>query len=132
MDIVKKSLISIICGVVALAAIGVAFTMLPGRASELQTKLDARKQTYDTLHSLLTKPRQIVVTIVVAVVETLLRLGREIHAPYYALFIVFPVTNMLEITWDALHPKPAKPVAVPPVVSSPIQTGIAAAERPAS
>ena len=77
----------------------------------------------------LTKPRQIVVTIVVAIVETLLRLGREIHAPYYALFIVFPVTNMLEIVWDAIHPKPAKAMPVPPVVAPALETGIIAADQ---
>lgn len=48
-----------------------------------------------------TRPRQIAVALVVAVTETLLRLNREIHAPYYALFIVAPITNLLEIAWDA-------------------------------
>jgi hypothetical protein len=43
--------------------------------------------------------------VVVAVVETILRLRREIHAPYYALFIVFPIANLLEIWWEARHPK---------------------------
>jgi Na+-transporting NADH:ubiquinone oxidoreductase subunit NqrB len=52
--------------------------------------------------------RQIVVTIIVAIVESLFRLGREVHAPYYALFCVFPVTNLIEIYWDRWHkPKPA-------------------------
>jgi Na+-transporting NADH:ubiquinone oxidoreductase subunit NqrB len=45
--------------------------------------------------------RQIAVTLAVAVVETILRLFREIHAPYYALFIVFPIANLIEIWWDA-------------------------------
>ncbi|MSQ93224.1 MAG: hypothetical protein EXR98_01565 [Gemmataceae bacterium] len=47
-----------------------------------------------------TWPRQIVVTIAVAIVETILRLCRETHAPYYALFIVFPMANLLEIWWE--------------------------------
>jgi len=47
-----------------------------------------------------TRTRQCLVAVLVAVVETLLRLGREIHAPYYALFIVAPVTNLAEIWWD--------------------------------
>jgi Na+-transporting NADH:ubiquinone oxidoreductase subunit NqrB len=47
-----------------------------------------------------TKLRQILVTVIVAIVETLFRLGREIHAPYYALFVVFPITNLFEIYWD--------------------------------
>ena len=58
-----------------------------------------------------TMGRQIAVTILVAVVETLFRIGHAIHAPYYALFVVFPVTNLLEIIWDARHPKPAKAAA---------------------
>lgn len=47
-----------------------------------------------------TKFRQCAVAVLVAVIETILRLAREIHAPYYALFIVAPVTNLLEIWWD--------------------------------
>lgn len=63
-----------------------------------------------------TKTRQCAVAVLVAVVETLLRLyggnivpQSDIHAPYYALFIVAPVTNFLEICWDARFGK--KPVA---------------------
>lgn len=47
--------------------------------------------------------RQIAVTIIVAMVETGLRLvgGMSgIHAPYYALFIVFPIANLIEIWWE--------------------------------
>ncbi len=51
-----------------------------------------------------TKGRQCAVAVFVAVVETVLRLFREIHAPYYALFIAAPVTNLLEIWWDSRHP----------------------------
>jgi Na+-transporting NADH:ubiquinone oxidoreductase subunit NqrB len=79
-----------------------------------------------------TKGRQIAVTILVAIVETLFRIGRELHAPYYALFVVFPVTNLAEIIWEAMHPKPAKAVAVSPAAGPAINTGIVAAERPAS
>jgi enediyne biosynthesis protein E5 len=56
--------------------------------------------------------RQCAVAILVAVVEALLRLNREIHAPYYALFIVAPITNLMEIAWDALHPQKPKPTVV--------------------
>jgi hypothetical protein len=28
-----------------------------------------------------------------------------IHAPYFALFMVAPVTNLIEIWWDARHPR---------------------------
>jgi len=45
--------------------------------------------------------RQCAVAVLVAVVENVLRLTREIHAPYYALFIVAPVTNLMEIWWDS-------------------------------
>lgn len=48
-----------------------------------------------------TRGRQCAVAVLVAAVETCLRLFREIHAPYYALFIVAPVTNLAEIWWDA-------------------------------
>jgi hypothetical protein len=59
MDIVKKNIVSIICGVVALAAVAVAFTMLTSKQEELQKQLDGRKQVYDQLNGLLTKPRQL-------------------------------------------------------------------------
>jgi Na+-transporting NADH:ubiquinone oxidoreductase subunit NqrB len=65
-----------------------------------------------------TWPRQIAVTLAVAIVETLLRLRGETHAPYYALFIVFPVANLLEIWWDsrkAQRPGPPKLSESPPV-----------------
>jgi enediyne biosynthesis protein E5 len=59
-----------------------------------------------------TKPRQIAVTIVVAVVETVFRLFENTHAPYYALFVVFPISNLIEIFWDRRHgPSAATAVA---------------------
>jgi Na+-transporting NADH:ubiquinone oxidoreductase subunit NqrB len=45
--------------------------------------------------------RQCAVALLVAVVETILRLNEIIYAPYYALFIVSPPTNLLEIWWTA-------------------------------
>jgi Na+-translocating ferredoxin:NAD+ oxidoreductase RnfD subunit len=87
----------------------------------------------------LTWRRQCVVAVLVAVVETLLRLyGPEIavglaaaadwilspfggggvdplrmhldvHAPYYALFVVAPVTNLIEIWWDSRRTRKAAP-----------------------
>jgi enediyne biosynthesis protein E5 len=57
--------------------------------------------------------RQCAVAFLVAVVETILRLNEIIYAPYYALFIVSPATNLLEICWTARRvPKsdPACPV----------------------
>jgi Na+-translocating ferredoxin:NAD+ oxidoreductase RnfD subunit len=50
-----------------------------------------------------TKMRQCVVAVLVAVVETLFRLDEVIYAPFYALFIVGPVTNLIEILWDGRH-----------------------------
>jgi enediyne biosynthesis protein E5 len=48
-----------------------------------------------------TKGRQCAVAVLVAVVETLFRLAGQIHAPYYALFIVAPATNLAEIWWES-------------------------------
>jgi hypothetical protein len=59
MDIIKKNIISVICGVVALAAIVVAFFVVPSRAGELQSKLAARKTVRDEMASLLSKPRDL-------------------------------------------------------------------------
>jgi Na+-translocating ferredoxin:NAD+ oxidoreductase RnfD subunit len=57
--------------------------------------------------------RQCVVAVVVAVVETLLRFVDwhkvDTHAPYYALFVVAPVTNFLEIWWDSRTARKAVP-----------------------
>ena len=40
---------------------------------------------------------QAFVAFLVALVETVLRLGENVHAPYYALFTVGPVTNLVDI-----------------------------------
>jgi hypothetical protein len=56
--------------------------------------------------------RQCVVAVLVAVVETILRLAfRDIHSLYHALFIVAPITNYMEIRYDAAKKKaPSGPV----------------------
>jgi hypothetical protein len=59
MEIVKKNLVSFICLAIALAAVAVAFFVLPTRQSALQTKLDERKRVHDTLNGLLAKQRQL-------------------------------------------------------------------------
>src|SRR5687767_7951129 len=59
MDIIKKNIISVICGVVALAAIVVAFLIVPSRAEELQSKLVARKTVHDEMAALLSKSRDL-------------------------------------------------------------------------
>lgn len=45
-----------------------------------------------------TKRGQILVAFTIALVETILRLNHNVHAPYYALFCVGPAANLLEIT----------------------------------
>jgi hypothetical protein len=48
-----------------------------------------------------TVTRQCVVVVLVAIVDTILRLGfRDQHALYHALFIVAPITNYLEIVYE--------------------------------
>jgi Na+-translocating ferredoxin:NAD+ oxidoreductase RnfD subunit len=43
------------------------------------------------------KAGQIAVAFTVALAETILRLAESVHAPYYALFIVGPTANLIEI-----------------------------------
>jgi Na+-translocating ferredoxin:NAD+ oxidoreductase RnfD subunit len=40
---------------------------------------------------------QCVAAVVVACVESFLRMHESIHAPYYALFLVFPIANLMEM-----------------------------------
>jgi hypothetical protein len=63
---------------------------------------------------------QIAVAVLVAVVETILQLSyRDWHSLYHALFIVAPITNLMEILWDgrraAVKRREATAVAVAPV-----------------
>jgi Na+-translocating ferredoxin:NAD+ oxidoreductase RnfD subunit len=44
---------------------------------------------------------QCVVVFLVALVETVLRLHESVYAPLYALFLVGPATNLMEIWWDS-------------------------------
>jgi Na+-translocating ferredoxin:NAD+ oxidoreductase RnfD subunit len=46
---------------------------------------------------------QSAVAFTVALVEMILRLNRVVHAPYYALFLVGPAANALEIWWGSRH-----------------------------
>ncbi len=55
---------------------------------------------------------QCAVAVLVAVVETILRLYEEPNAPFYALFIVGPITNLIEILWDSRR-KAARPAIAP-------------------
>jgi Na+-translocating ferredoxin:NAD+ oxidoreductase RnfD subunit len=45
------------------------------------------------------KGAQIAVVILIAFVEMILRMFESVHAPYYALFIVGPVANLIDIWW---------------------------------
>jgi Na+-translocating ferredoxin:NAD+ oxidoreductase RnfD subunit len=47
-----------------------------------------------------TKRGQMLTVVVVAAVEAGLRLMQFVHAPYYALFIVGPIANLIEIASD--------------------------------
>jgi Na+-translocating ferredoxin:NAD+ oxidoreductase RnfD subunit len=49
---------------------------------------------------------QCIVAVLVAVVEMLLRLNESIYAPLYALFLVGPATNLIEIWWNSRQPAP--------------------------
>lgn len=61
---------------------------------------------------------QCVVAFLVAAVEAMFRLMEFVHAPYYALFLVGPATNLIEIAWQrrqrrghvAAAPQAAQPV----------------------
>jgi enediyne biosynthesis protein E5 len=49
------------------------------------------------------KRGQILVAFLIAVVETGLRFGQSVYAPFYALFIVGPIANTVEIWMDSRH-----------------------------
>ena len=51
-----------------------------------------------------TKWGQCVVAFLVALAEMVLRLNESVYAPFYALFFVGPITNMIEIWWRARQP----------------------------
>jgi enediyne biosynthesis protein E5 len=55
-----------------------------------------------------TKWGQCLVAFMVALVEAILRLNRVVHAPYYALFLVGPAANAVEIWWTTRRTAPAK------------------------
>ena len=51
------------------------------------------------------KRGQILVAFLIALVEMILRLMQSIYAPFYALFLVGPAANLLEIWQDSRKPK---------------------------
>lgn len=44
---------------------------------------------------------QCAVAVLIAVVEAIFRLNQIVHAPYYALFIVGPISNLIEIIYES-------------------------------
>lgn len=65
------------------------------------------------------KAGQCATAFAVAVAEAILRLNRVIHAPYYALFLVGPTANALEIWWTSRRPPSAKLRSEPPRTDAP-------------
>jgi enediyne biosynthesis protein E5 len=57
-----------------------------------------------------TKWGQCLVAFLVALVEAILRLNRVVHAPYYALFLVGPAANAVEIWWNTRSIVPVQAV----------------------
>jgi Na+-translocating ferredoxin:NAD+ oxidoreductase RnfD subunit len=60
-----------------------------------------------------TKWGQCLVAFLVAMAEMVLRLNRVVHAPYYALFLVGPMANAIEIWWNRRHRATLAAPAVP-------------------
>lgn len=58
-----------------------------------------------------TKWGQCLVAFLVALAEMFFRMNRVVHAPYFALFLVGPAANALEIWWNSRH-KPAAPALI--------------------
>ena len=54
-----------------------------------------------------TKVGQCIVVILVAFVEFILRLMEVVYAPFYALFLVGPAANLIEIWWESKKAQPA-------------------------
>lgn len=58
---------------------------------------------------------QCVVAFLVALVEMILRLNESVYAPLYALFLVGPSANLLEIWWNSRKPAAATVSAPKPI-----------------
>jgi Na+-transporting NADH:ubiquinone oxidoreductase subunit NqrB len=69
-----------------------------------------------------TRRAQIAVAVAIAFVEMILRLNHNIHAPYYALFLVGPAANLIEI-WRNEREKARKAAAT--AAPSPAPTPVA-------
>jgi Na+-translocating ferredoxin:NAD+ oxidoreductase RnfD subunit len=62
-----------------------------------------------------TKKGQMLTVFFVALAESLMRLMQFVHAPYYALFIVGPIANLIEISVDRRKRAQAAALAATPV-----------------
>jgi hypothetical protein len=62
MQVVKTNLLSILCGVIAIAAVIATFWPVGGWITALKDKLDQRAAVYSSLESLRTKPRKLPLT----------------------------------------------------------------------
>ena len=56
---------------------------------------------------------QCLVAVAVAGAECILRLMSNVHAPYFALFLVGPAANLMEIVWKSVKPAPPTATAAP-------------------
>src|SRR5205085_1949636 len=72
----------------------------------------------DPITTTRTKWSQCLVVFIVAVVEAVLRLNQVVYAPFYALFMVGPVANLIEIYADRKRGKPAVAGAAAPVLGT--------------
>ena len=61
----------------------------------------------DPKSTVLTRRGQVGVAVGVALMESVLRSLHNVHAPYYALFLVGPAANLLEIWRNSRRPAPA-------------------------
>jgi hypothetical protein len=62
MAIVKKNILSIVCGVIVIGAVIAYFVFVTGKMADLETAAKQRKGQYDTLNNLLGKQRTLPVT----------------------------------------------------------------------
>ncbi len=77
-----------------------------------------------------TRRGQCLVAFLIAVVEAILRLNRVVHAPYYALFLVGPAANAVEIWWDSRKLAAARAAAAPTEADVHQPEAESAAEQP--
>jgi hypothetical protein len=59
MELVKKNMVSIVCGVVALIAVAAVFWPINGYYTDLRTQVEQRKQVHDEFRNILNKERKL-------------------------------------------------------------------------